>query len=131
MLARSRSTRTMKTDAATISIKARITLKQYMKLLLRLTYTKPALLVIVGVGVLMAAWVVGDALGLSFLPEAQVFQYITLALIFVVQPVFIFLTIRRTYLSSDHLREPLQMEFDADRIRITGKTFYMELTWTG
>jgi hypothetical protein len=118
-------------ESAPIAIKARISFRQYAILLFRLTYAKPALIVIVSVGLLMAAWVLGYGVGLSFLPAPQFYQYTTLALIFVVQPLFIFSTIRRTYVSSDHLREPLEMVFDGEQIRITGKYFYTELSWAG
>src|SRR5436190_3563920 len=121
---------TVKRSARTdIAIKARISFRQYAALLFRLTYTKPALIVIVSVGLLMAAWVLGHAWGLSFLPEPRFFQYVTLVLIFLVQPLFILATIRRTYVSSDHLGEPLEMVFDAEHMRITGRSFYTERAW--
>lgn len=112
-----------------ITIKTRISFEQYAALLFRLTYKKPALIVIVCVGLVMVSWVLGSAWGLSFLPEPQFFQYVTVALIFLVQPLFILSTIRRTYVSSDHLGEPLEMVFDAEHIRITGKSFYTERAW--
>lgn len=121
----------IKPDLPPITIKAKISFKQYVGLLFRLTYTKPPLLVIVCVGLMMAAWVVCYAWGLSFVTKPQTFQYITLLVIFLMQPLFIFLTIRRTYMSSYHLREPVEMVFDEDHIQITGKFFYLELNWAG
>ncbi|MBK8497956.1 MAG: YcxB family protein [Flavobacteriales bacterium] len=112
-----------------MTIRTKITLKEYTKLLFPLIYRKPMMIVILCAGVAVLGWVVGYALGLEFLPEPQIFQCITMALIVVVQPLMIFLTIRRTYISSNHLLEPLLMEFDQERIRMTGDFFYMEVIW--
>ncbi|MBP6698034.1 MAG: YcxB family protein [Flavobacteriales bacterium] len=112
-----------------MTIRTKITLKEYTRLLFPLIYRKPMMIVILCAGAAVLAWIVGYALGLEFLPKPLVFQYITLVLIVVVQPLMIFLTIRRTFISSNHLGESLSMEFDPERIRMTGDSFYMEVIW--
>jgi hypothetical protein len=103
--------------------------REYVWLLYGVAYKKPMMWVILGVGLCMLTWVVGYRCGLSFLPEPQFYQCTTLGLIFLVQPTVIYLTIRRTYVSSNHLGETLEMTFDPELIRITGESFYTELAW--
>jgi len=112
-----------------MKIASQITLKEYMKLLMGRAYHKPAMLVIVTVGVGMALWIISFHLGLSFLPEPQYYQYTTLALIAVVQPTALFFITRKSYRSSSHLQEKVEMEFTPEHIRLRGDTFVTELTW--
>ena len=112
-----------------MKVTTRIREKEYVKLIMGRAYHKPVLRLIVGVGVIMALWIVGYYMGLSFLPKPQYFQYTTLALITVVQPVALFLITRKTYRSSGHLQEEVEMEFTAEQIRQRGASYYTELTW--
>jgi hypothetical protein len=114
---------------APITISAKVGFKEYVKLLLGVAYKKPMMWVILGVGLSMLSWVVSYWCGLTILPDPQFYQYTTLGLIFLVQPTVIYLTIRRTYISSNHLSESLEMVFDPKHIRITGQSFYTELAW--
>ena len=88
-----------------MKVTTRIMLKEYVKLLVGRAYHKPLLRLIVGVGVAMAFWIIGYYLGLSFLPKPQYFQYTTLLLIAVVQPLGLVITTRKTYKTSGHLQE--------------------------
>ncbi len=114
-----------------MTITAKVDFKEYVKLVFTLTYKKPVMIVIVCVGLAMLTWVVGYALGFSFLPEPQFYQYTTIALILVVQPCMIFLTIRRTFISSNHLGESLRIAFDPEKISLTGAAFHTEFAWAG
>lgn len=105
-----------------------ISFKQYVKLIYRLTYGKPFMKIIVGAGLLIASWVIGWYAGIN-LPKPAYYHYVTLSLIFVAQPALIYMTIRRSYRSSNHLQEHLEIVFIADLIKIKGESFYMELNW--
>ena len=85
---------------------------------------------LIGVATLLLAWIAFYYLGIRDLPESIIYQYLTLALIVLVQPFVIFTTIRRNYNSSNHLQETLDMELTANEIKITGESFYMEILWS-
>ncbi len=112
-----------------MKVTTRIREKEYVKLLVGRAYHKPLLRLIVGVGVAMAFWIIGYHMGLSFLPKPQYFQYTTLVLIMIAQPVGIVLTTRKTYRTSGHLQEQVEMEFTPEQIRLRGESYYTELTW--
>ena len=112
-----------------MKIKTRITFKEYVKLLYGLTYKKPMMIVILCVGVAMIIWITGYYLHYLPVPKPMFYQYTTLTLISVVQPLAIFLTIRKNYYSGNHLQEPLQIELLPEDIKMTGNSFYMEIKW--
>lgn len=105
-----------------------VSFRQYVKLIYRLTYGKVFMKVIVTAGLLIASWVIAYYSGFK-IPKPQYYHYITLTLIFIVQPGLIYFTIRRSYRSSSHLREKLEITFDPDIIKIKGESFYTELQW--
>jgi hypothetical protein len=112
-----------------MKIKTKIAFKEYRKLLFSLTYRKPIMKVILGVAFAMVVWILGYYLRFLPVPRPQIYQYITLILITVIQPVVIYFTIRRNYNSSNHLKEPLEIEFNNKDIKVRGESFYTELTW--
>jgi hypothetical protein len=77
----------------------------------------------------MLLWIAGYYLHFLPVPKPQIYQYITLLLITVVQPITIYLTIRRNYYSSNHLREPLEIETTPREIKVQGDSFYTEIKW--
>ncbi|MBW8361359.1 MAG: YcxB family protein [Kaistella sp.] len=110
-------------------LKAKVTFKQYLRLLYSLAYEKPVLRLLLLVAFLLLLWIVLSWLDLFNLPEPLIYQYITLAFIVIVQPFMIFYTIYRNYQSSNHLRETLDMRLTDTRIKIRGESFYMEILW--
>ena len=112
-----------------MKIKANVSFREYLKLLFSLAYEKPVMKILMGLAILVLAWIILYQLNLFNLPEPIVYQYITLLLIMVIQPLGIFYMIRRNYNSSNYLREKLDMELTDDEVKITGETFYMEIEW--
>lgn len=110
-------------------IDTKITFKEYRNLLYSLTYRKPIMIILLCVAAFLLMWIVCYHLHILNLPKPIIYQYLTLSLICVVQPLVIYITIRRNYYSSNHLREMLQMECTDDRIKITGESFYLEVFW--
>ncbi|HEU0137583.1 MAG TPA: YcxB family protein [Flavobacterium sp.] len=85
---------------------------------------------LIGVAILLLLWIVLHAVNIFNLPEPVIYQYITLALIVLVQPIVIFTTIRKNYYSSNHLRENLDFELTENKVMIRGESFYMEILWS-
>ena len=112
-----------------MKLKFKVTFREYVKLLFSLTYQRPIMKALVGVAVLLVLWIVVYYLHITDLPEPVIYQYLTLIFIVVVQPIVIFTTIRKTYRSSNHISEMLEMEILQKEIRITGESFYMEVKW--
>ena len=110
-------------------IKTQVTFKQYAKLLFGLTYHRPVMKLLLGVAALLALWITFYYLNLFDLPMPIIYQYITLGLILLVQPIVIFTTIYTVYHSSNQICEPLEMEFLPVAIKIHGNSFYMEVKW--
>jgi hypothetical protein len=110
-------------------IKTKVSLKEYVKLMYGLAYRKPIMLFLIFVALALITWIVCYHLGVFNLPKPVIYQYITLILICVVQPIAIYITIRKNYYSSNHLRETLKMEFTQNEIKITAESFYMEVYW--
>jgi hypothetical protein len=112
-----------------MKIRTKVTFKQYVKLLYRLTYSKPIMKLLICFAVLLLSWIILYYLNILNLRKPIIYQYLTLALIVVVQPIVIYTTIRRNYNSSNHLRETLDIELTQREIKIEGESFYMEILW--
>lgn len=112
-----------------MTINTQVSFKQYVKLLFGLTYRRPVLKLLLGVAALLILWILFYYLGIFNLPRPIFYQYITLGLIVLVQPIVIFTTIYTVYHSSNQICEPLEMELLADEIKIHGNSFYMEVKW--
>jgi hypothetical protein len=87
------------------------------------------MILIVTVGLLVLLWIVDAAFNFFPVPRVTFYQYITLILIAIVQPLVIYTTILKNYHSSSHLKEPLEIEFTHSQVKITGKSFYTEFDW--
>ena len=85
--------------------------------------------IILCVALAMLVWILGYYLHFLPLPKPQIYQYITLFLITVAQPTAIYLTIKRNYESSNHLKEPLQLEFTTEDVKMQGESFYTQIAW--
>jgi len=112
-----------------MTIKTRISFKEYVKLLFRLTYKKPMMKVILCVALAMLTWIAGYYLHFLPLPQPTFYQYTTLFLITVAQPLVIYSTIWKNYHSGSHYKEPLEIEFLPKEIKMTGESFYTVLQW--
>ena len=113
-----------------MKIKAKVTFRQYLKLLFGLAYQKPMMKFLICVAAVLVLWIACYHLGWFGLPEPVIYQYLTLLLIVLVQPIVIFTTIRRNYKTSSHLRETLDIELTDEQIKIRGESFYMEILWS-
>lgn len=113
-----------------MKLKAKVTIRQYLKLLFSLAYSKPLMIFLIAVALLLVLWIILFHLQILNLPQPVIYQYITLLLIAVIQPTVILTTIIRNYYSSNHLRETLDMDLTDDQIKIRGESFYMEILWT-
>ncbi|MCW3167035.1 YcxB family protein [Chryseobacterium sp. 09-1422] len=113
-----------------MKLKAKVTIRQYLKLLFSLAYSKPVMIFLICFALLLVLWITLFHLDILNLPEPVVYQYITLLLIAVIQPTVILTTIIRNYYSSNHLRETLDIDLSDDKIKIKGESFYMEILWT-
>lgn len=112
-----------------IELKAKVTSRQYIKLLYGLTYEKPMMRALIGVAAILLLWIVLYHLHIFDLPKPLIYQYITMGLIAIVQPIVIYTTIIRNYNSSNHLRETLDIKLTDTEIMIRGESFYMEILW--
>jgi len=113
-----------------MKLKVKVTIRQYLKILFSLTYSKPIMIFLICFALLLLIWIILFHLNILNLPEPLIYQYITLLLIAVIQPTVILTTIIRNYYSSNHLRETLDMHLAEDQIQIRGESFYMEILWT-
>lgn len=113
-----------------MKLKVKVTIRQYLKILFTLAYTKPVMIFLVCFAILLVFWIALYHLEILNLPEPVIYQYITLVLIAVIQPTVIFITIIRNYYSSNHLRETLDMELAEEEIKIRGESFYMVILWS-
>jgi len=116
-------------DNFCMKIKTKVTFKEYLNLLYSLAYQKPIMKLLVSAALILFLWIIFYYLKYFTLPRPIIYQYFTLVLIVLVQPIVIYTTIRRNYYSSNHLRETLDMEILEKEIKIAGETFYMEVTW--
>ncbi|CAN5664275.1 hypothetical protein BH11BAC1_BH11BAC1_00050 [soil metagenome] len=112
-----------------MTFKTQITFTEYLKLLFGLTYRKPIMILILLIDLAMMVWVSGYYFNLLPLPKPTIYQFITLILISIVQPLVIYNTIWRNYKSSTHLGELLEIELTKNEIKIQCESFYMEIKW--
>lgn len=110
-------------------IKTKVNYKEYVKLLYTLAYEKTVLRLLLGVAAVILLWIIFYYLDIFGLPEPVIYQYMTLGLITIVQPISIFVTIRRNYKSSNQLGETLELEITPNAIKINGESYYMEVKW--
>lgn len=118
-----------KPPALDMTIKTKISFREYVKLLYGLAYRKPLMIVILCVDLVMICWITGYYARILPLPKPLIYQYITVFLITIVQPSVIYLTIWHNYHSSNHLREPLEIGLTQAQVKIKGDTFYTEIHW--
>ena len=85
--------------------------------------------VIVFVALVMLAWILSWRFHWLKVPQPSFYQYTTLLLIVVVQPLVIYTTIWRNYHSSNHLKEPLEIDLQQHEIKMRGESFYTEIRW--
>jgi hypothetical protein len=112
-----------------MTIKTKISFKEYVLLLYRLTYKKPVMKLLLVVAVAMLVWIVGYYTNILPVPKPTIYQYTTFFLITIVQPTVIYTTIRKNYRSSSHLKEELKIEFTTTEIKMRGDSFYTVLEW--
>lgn len=112
-----------------MKITTKISFKQYVKLLYSLAYEKIALRFLICFAFIILLWIIFYHTNIISLPKPLIYQYITLGLIAIVQPILIFITIRSNYYSSNQLMETLVMELSPDIIKINGESYYMEIKW--
>jgi hypothetical protein len=112
-----------------MTIKTKISFKEYVLLLYRLTYKKTVMKLLLVVAVAMLVWIVGYYTNILPVPKPTIYQYTTFFLITIVQPTVIYTTIRKNYRSSSHLKEELKIEFTATEIKMHGDSFYTVLEW--
>ena len=74
-------------------------------------------------------WIIGYYTEILPVPKPTYYQFLTIALITLVQPVFIFITIRKNYKSSCHLKDALQIEFTQTVIIVNGPSYHTEIGW--
>src|SRR5881628_3816889 len=110
-------------------IKSRISFKEYRNLLMGLAYKKPMMKIIVGVGAVMFIWIVGYYTHVLPVPEPKIYQYLTLGITWIVQPIVIYWTIKRSYFSSNHLREEISVDVNDDELKVKGDSFFTEIAW--
>ena len=112
-----------------MKIKTKVTFKEYVKLLYSLVYERLIMKFLICVAIVILLWIIFYYLNFFNLPKPIIYQYITLILIVVVQPIVIYITIYRNYNSNNHLRETLEMEITPKEIKIEGESFYLEIKW--
>jgi hypothetical protein len=112
-----------------MKVKVKVTFNQYVRLLYSLAYKKPVMKGLICVALLVILWIAFYYFHVLDIPKPKIYQYITLILIIVVQPIAIYTIIRRNYNSSNHLRETLDIDLASDDIKIRGESFYMEILW--
>jgi hypothetical protein len=87
------------------------------------------MILILFIGLAMIIWIGSYYLHIFSFPKPSVYQYITLVLITVVQPLVIFNLISRNYRSSNYLTEPLEVKILRDGIKMRGESFFTEINW--
>lgn len=112
-----------------MKIKTKVTFKEYVKLLYGLTYQRPIMKFLLGVAFLILIWIIFYYLNVIDVPKPIIYQYITLTLIVVAQPIVIFTTIRTVYYSSSQICQTLEMDILPKEIKVNGESFYMEIRW--
>ena len=112
-----------------MTIETKVSFKEYVMLLYRLTYKKPVMKLLLFVAVAMVVWIIGYYSNILPVPKPTIYQYTTFVLITIVQPTVIYSTIRKNYRSSSHLKEELKIEFTTNEIRMRGESFYTVLDW--
>lgn len=110
-------------------IKVKVSFEEYMKLLYILMYTKPLLIFIVFVDILLLTWIFVYYTSLLDVSEPSYYQFFATLLITVFQPAGFFYIIWRNYRSSNQLTEELEIDLSPTLIKVRGDSFYMELLW--
>lgn len=110
-------------------LKTKVPFREFVRLVFGLVYQRFILKLLVAVALAIVLWIVFYYMGMFHLPKPIIYQYLTLALIVVAQPIVIYTTTHSIYYSSNHLRETVETEITKRRITIDGESFYMELNW--
>jgi hypothetical protein len=112
-------------------IEIKLDFKRYLRLMFSLTYRKPLIIFLTIIGLMMFIGSILYFLGLNVPFDRPPYFQIILGFIIVgIIPFSIYRSTRKNFSSEGRLQEKTIYEFTDDRIKITGETFSLEMTWT-
>ena len=113
-----------------MKIETKLSFKEYLRLMFLLTYKKPFMVFLSGIGVIMFIGSLFYFLGIKVpVDKPPYFQLIFGFSIIALLPFSIYRSAKKNFSSSGRLQEKITYEFLEDAIRITGESFNSELTW--
>lgn len=113
-----------------IQIETQLTFKEYAIFLYKETYKKPVVIFITFIGLLMLVLSTLYFLGLYHnIDEPPYFQLIFGLFVSVLIPFSVYRSAKKTFTSSQRLKEKISYEFDPEKIKISGESFHSEMDW--
>jgi hypothetical protein len=112
-----------------MTVKTKLDFKDYLKLSYLLTYRKPLMVWITFVGAVMLV------LGLRAVIETRqsdsnsIYQIVFGLVMSVLAPLSILWSARKHFASNARIHETIEYEFDLQRIKVKGESFYSEIDW--
>jgi hypothetical protein len=111
-------------------IETQVSFKEYLRLMLGLTYKKPFLVFLLCVGIILIIGSILYLIGFKVpFDSPPYYQLIFAFSIIFLLPFFVYLSAKKTFSSSGRFQERIVYEFLDDYIKITGESFNSELTW--
>lgn len=114
----------------TIKIQSKIELKDYIKLMYKLTYNRPITVFITIIGIFQLLASVLCFLGVHQIDTEPYFIFILGVFITVFLPFSIYRSSVKTFKSNKRLSEAMQYEFSDEIVKIHGDSFNTEFTWS-
>jgi hypothetical protein len=115
-----------------LTVKTRITFKQYLNLMILLTVRNGWIIYIFIVGIVMLAGSI-----ISFSEQAfslsdfnSIFRLLFGLLVVIIMPTSIYFSAKKNFTSNKRLSEDILYEFSADEIKMTGESFINLRKWT-
>ena len=114
-----------------IRIESKLSLKEYIRLMYRLTYRKPMVIIISLIGFFMLILSALYFLGLYRSTDQPPYSQLAAGLfVSLVLPFSVYRAAKRQFNSNERLKELIVYEFNPEHIQITGESFRSELTWS-
>ena len=113
-----------------IKIESKISSSDYIRLLFRMIYRKPGMIILSFTGLIMVIFSTLYFLNLYTLAgHPPYLPLVTGILIIVVFPLFVYGMARHNFRTDSLLREKIQFSFSGEKILLRGETFLYSLTW--
>ena len=113
-----------------MTIKTKITFREYLNLMYSLTYRKGVTIFLTVVGLVMLLFAALDFFGVLNTGTSPLSRIMFGVFLFVFIPLMVYISAKRNYFSDKRIQENIEYEFTTQMMRVKGESFNSEINWS-